>query len=97
MENFDYCLSFDALRIKQVLLNILSNSVKFTKPGGKVTLSAKMGDNGVILTVHDTGIGISKDDLLVIFEPFSQGTGLNNTLKPGTGLGLTISKKFIEQ
>jgi signal transduction histidine kinase len=85
----------DRTKVKQVLLNLMSNAVKFTATG-RVLVRAQPEPDGVHLSVADTGIGIRERDLARLFEPFSR---LNNPLSReagGTGLGLAISKKFIE-
>ncbi len=87
----------DAMKLQQVLLNILSNAIKFTGEGGKVTFSAALhrkSKNGATLRfiVNDTGVGISDGFLLHLFEPFSQESIGTTALYGGTGLGLAISK-----
>jgi signal transduction histidine kinase len=86
----------DERKVKQILLNLLSNAVKFTPEGGRVDVTA-MGANGVItLAVTDTGIGIAPEDQATIFEEFRQ-VGRGDARKhEGTGLGLTLAKKFVE-
>ncbi len=84
----------DKRRIRQVLLNLISNAVKFT-PSGEIHISAQREDDTVHLIVRDTGIGISPEDQAVIFDSFRQGQqGL--TAGSGTGLGLPISKLLVE-
>ena len=89
----------DALKLQQVLVNILSNAVKFTPAGGKVQfhiqeVSRHGSDATMRFTVNDTGEGISEEFLPKIFDPFAQGGGqVNHT---GTGLGLAISKNFVD-
>ncbi|HSH02484.1 MAG TPA: ATP-binding protein [Anaerolineae bacterium] len=85
----------DRTRIRQVLLNLLSNAVKFTDEG-HVTVSAEQVEGQVIISVTDTGMGISKDDLEKIFAEFVQADGSMTRAKGGTGLGLPISKRFVE-
>jgi signal transduction histidine kinase len=86
----------DERKIKQVLLNLLSNAVKFTPEGGRVTLKASRMDGAVEISVTDTGIGIAPEDQSAIFEEFRQ-VGSDETRKhEGTGLGLTLAKKFVE-
>jgi len=85
----------DRSKTEQILLNLLSNAVKFTPKGGEVTLCCgHIDDIGVELEVRDTGIGIAKDQLDRIFEPFIQvGRSLTST-REGTGLGLAISREL---
>lgn len=91
----------DAMKLQQVLLNILSNAIKFTGEGGKVTFSAALhrkSKNGATLRyiVNDTGVGISEGFLLHLFEPFSQESSGTTAQYGGTGLGLSISKNIID-
>ncbi len=86
----------DERKIKQILLNLLSNAVKFTPEGGRINLSAKQSDGAVEISVSDTGIGISREDQGTIFEEFRQVGGDYAHKKEGTGLGLTLAKKFVE-
>ena len=86
----------DERKIKQILLNLLSNAVKFTPEGGRMTITANKTDNGAEISVSDTGIGIALEDQPKIFEEFRQ-VGSDSTHKTeGTGLGLTLAKKFVE-
>jgi signal transduction histidine kinase len=79
-----------------VLLNLLSNAVKFTPEGGRISLRASPRDGMVEIAVTDTGIGIAAEDQAAIFEEFRQ-VGSDETRKQeGTGLGLTLAKKFVE-
>jgi signal transduction histidine kinase len=86
----------DERKIKQVLLNLLSNAVKFTPEGGRIGIHARQADGAVEISVTDTGIGISPDDQTTIFEEFRQVGGDYAHKKEGTGLGLTLAKKFVE-
>ena len=86
----------DERKIKQILLNLLSNAVKFTPEGGRIDLSARQSNSAVEISVSDTGIGISRDDQATIFEEFRQVGGDYAHKKEGTGLGLTLAKKFVE-
>ena len=88
--------SGDERKFKQVLLNLLSNAVKFTPEGGSVTLSAQATDDGLQISVRDTGIGIAKEFQEKIFEAFQQAGGSHNVKREGTGLGLTLSRQFVE-
>jgi GAF domain-containing protein len=86
----------DERKIKQILLNLLSNAVKFTPEGGRISITANKTDNGAEISVSDTGIGIAPEDQPRIFEEFRQ-VGSDSTHKTeGTGLGLTLAKKFVE-
>ncbi|HEY2919155.1 MAG TPA: GAF domain-containing protein [Candidatus Binatia bacterium] len=86
----------DERKIKQILLNLLSNAVKFTPEGGRIGIDAKQTDGAVEISVTDTGIGIAPEDQPRIFEEFRQvGTDYAHKSE-GTGLGLTLAKKFVE-
>ena len=86
----------DERKVKQVLLNLLSNAVKFTPEGGYIGLKASRKNGLVEIAVTDTGIGIALEDQAAIFEEFRQ-VGSDETRKQeGTGLGLTLAKKFVE-
>ncbi|WCT11425.1 ATP-binding protein [Mucilaginibacter jinjuensis] len=97
----DLCISGDMLRLKQVVMNLLVNAIKFT-PKGQVLLQAKLmhkrHDKAVLkVRIKDTGIGIKKHDLPTIFDEFSQVDEAQKvTRHKGTGLGLAICKKIIE-
>ena len=86
----------DERKIKQVLLNLLSNAVKFTPEGGRIGIKARQADSSVEISVSDTGIGIAPEDQARIFEEFRQVGGDYAHKKEGTGLGLTLAKKFVE-
>jgi signal transduction histidine kinase len=86
----------DERKIKQILLNLLSNAVKFTPEGGRIGIRARQADGAVEISVSDTGIGIAPKDQDTIFEEFRQ-VGRDYAHKTeGTGLGLTLAKKFVE-
>ncbi len=92
-ENLPHIIG-DKRRIRQILLNLISNAVKFT-PAGTVTITAQQADGAIYLAVSDTGIGIPADQQEIIFETFRQVKhDLPET--PGTGLGLPIAKHFVE-
>lgn len=91
----------DAMKLQQVLINILGNAVKFTNPGGKVLLSVRVikqqgSDAVLIFRIQDTGIGINSEFLPHIFEPFAQESTGMTSLYGGTGLGLAISKNIVD-
>ncbi len=85
----------DALRIRQVLVNLVSNAIKFTERG-EVVVTAGQAAGGIRFSVRDTGIGIAKDQLKSIFDPFSQVDGSATRRFMGTGLGLAISSRLVE-
>jgi signal transduction histidine kinase len=86
----------DPLRFKQVLINLLTNAVKFTPKGGRVTLDVHpMRDGGMEFSVTDTGVGIPKDKIAVAMEPFMQVDGGLSRSRDGTGLGLPLSEKLM--
>ncbi|MDF1875382.1 DUF3365 domain-containing protein [Sulfurimonas sp. SAG-AH-194-I05] len=87
----------DKQLLKQALLNILSNSVKFTPENGKITISYKKENKKHLFSIEDNGIGIAPDDLENIFMPFKQGTSAKRTEAKGTGLGLAITNKIITE
>jgi signal transduction histidine kinase len=86
----------DERKIKQILLNLLSNAVKFTPEGGRIGINAVQSNGAVEISVTDTGIGIAPEDQPRIFEEFRQvGSDYAHKVE-GTGLGLTLAKKFVE-
>jgi signal transduction histidine kinase len=86
----------DERKFKQILLNLLSNAVKFTSDGGSVALRARLVVKGIEVAVQDTGVGISAEDQLVVFDEFKQ-VGRHYTNKhEGTGLGLSLTRRFVE-
>ncbi len=95
-------LFVDELRIRQVLINLLSNAVKFTPSGGKITLTVSRalpstdGTEYLRITVSDTGIGISPEDIPKLFRPFVQVNSAHNRQYSGTGLGLALVKQIVE-
>jgi len=86
----------DERKVKQILLNLLSNAVKFTPEGGRVGLTATAADDVITIAVSDTGIGIAPADQATIFEEFRQVGRDDARKQEGTGLGLTLAKKFVE-
>ncbi len=86
----------DERKIKQVVVNLLTNAVKFTPDGGSVGVRAGRSGGSVRIAVSDTGIGIAADDRERIFEEFQQARRQSAQPREGTGLGLTLSKRFVE-
>jgi signal transduction histidine kinase len=87
----------DRLRVKQVILNLLSNALKFTDGGGSVWIEARQNAAGcVVVCIRDTGIGISPDMISLVFEPFRQIDSALARKYEGTGLGLSLVKTLVE-
>ncbi len=87
-------IRMDRTRIRQVLLNLLANSVRFTERG-TITLRARLDEAHLVIAVSDTGIGIPHDELAHVFEEFYQVDGNFSRKQGGTGLGLALSKQFV--
>ena len=85
----------DERKVKQVLLNLLSNALKFTPEGGRIEVKAALHDGVAEISVTDTGVGIAPQDQEAVFEEFRQ-VGTASKKSEGTGLGLAISRKFVE-
>jgi signal transduction histidine kinase len=85
----------DERKVKQVLLNLLSNALKFTPEGDRIDVDARLDDEMAEVSVADTGIGIAPEDQEAVFEEFRQ-VGTADKKVEGTGLGLALSRKFIE-
>jgi signal transduction histidine kinase len=85
----------DQRKFKQILLNLLSNALKFTPEGGRIELRALRRDRHVEVSVSDTGVGIAKEDHEAVFEEFRQ-VGDAVQRREGTGLGLALARKFVE-
>lgn len=86
----------DPDRIVQVLLNILGNALRFTKPGGMITLSAGLENDNVVFSIKDTGAGIAADELDNVFERFYRSDQSRSRSGGGAGLGLAIAKSLVE-
>ncbi|MBD3609944.1 MAG: ATP-binding protein, partial [Gammaproteobacteria bacterium] len=95
-ENFE--IFIDGMRIQQVLINLLTNAIKFSPPGGMVEINVQQQDDRVQVTVADQGPGIPEDRFNSIFDEFSQADELstNRKIVASSGLGLSISKQLIE-
>jgi cell cycle sensor histidine kinase DivJ len=85
----------DKRAVNQILLNLLSNAIRFTDSSGKVTVSAHGDGAEMVFVVEDTGVGISADDLARIGEPFFQARASYDRRHDGTGLGLSIVKGLV--
>ena len=88
----------DELKVKQILVNLLNNAVKFTPDEGQITIQSRKVDDAIEIAIKDSGIGISVEDTIRIFESFRQAkedtAGLRK--QEGTGLGLSLSKRMVE-
>ncbi len=85
----------DRTRLKQILLNLLSNGIKYNRAGGAVTLRARRDGDFAVIEVADTGVGIAAEHLARVFEPFQRGAH-GQSLIEGTGIGLAVSKSLVE-
>ncbi len=86
----------DRTKFKQILYNLMDNAIKFTPEGGHVTVDARIAGVGVEITVKDTGIGMSEEEARKVFHPFIQLENTEFREQAGTGLGLSLVKKFVE-
>ena len=90
-------VSADQRSLRQILLNLISNAIKFTPPGGQIIISTQAVDhNKAKLRVRDTGIGMSSQDLQIALEPFKQLETTTSSNPTGTGLGLPLTKALTE-
>jgi len=85
-------LAADKRACKQILLNVISNAIKFTEPGGWVRVSARAVDSNVVFSVSDNGIGIADQDLPRLGNPFTQASSSYDRSHEGAGLGLSVVK-----
>lgn len=88
-------LNGDERRIRQVIFNLLSNAIRFTSPGGTITVGARRQDGAITAWVADTGRGIAEDEQERVFAKFHRSAGATAN-QPGTGLGLALVKSFVE-
>src|SRR5690606_16026593 len=86
----------DGDRIAQIITNLISNAVKYTSPGGSITVKLERSAENVVLYVTDTGIGIAPENLEAIFERFKQTDSSSRRSYGGLGLGLTIARRLAE-
>ena len=90
-------LMADPTRLKQILLNLMSNAIKFTEPGGSVAVTARRnGESGVVLEVRDTGPGMTPEEIEIALEPFGQVDAGHTRQHEGTGLGLPLARRLAE-
>jgi len=88
---------FDTLRVKQIVLNLLTNGSKFTPEGGQITVAVTSEPNSVLIAVIDTGIGMAPDQIEHALKPFGQIKSAFTRDHEGTGLGLSIAKALVEE
>jgi signal transduction histidine kinase len=86
----------DEQRIAQVLFNLISNALRHTPVGGTITISAELREDRILVSVRDTGAGISPEDLPQVFERFYRADRSRARATGGSGLGLTIAKQIVE-
>jgi len=89
-------ISLDPDKARQILTNLISNSLKFTPEGGWIEVACAEQDGRVVVTVQDSGVGIARDDMPKLFDKFTQFGRTNGPGERGTGLGLAITKKLVE-
>ncbi|MBB34020.1 MAG: histidine kinase [Hirschia sp.] len=89
-------IEVDHRAVKQMVLNLVSNAIKFTDQGGKITISLMRQDRFVAVSVEDNGIGIPKQDISRLTTPFEQSSADENRNSQGTGLGLALTRSFAE-
>ncbi len=92
--NLPKIINIDSIRVKQILSNMLSNAIKFTPANGKIKVSVTIIDSNLIISVQDSGIGISKENQKKVFSAFEQADGSTTRKYGGTGLGLSISSNL---
>ena len=87
----------DPIKLRQIFTNLVGNAIKFTQPGGSVMVEGfRLSDGGIAVTVRDTGIGMSEEEILVALTPFGQVDGSKSRWREGTGLGLPIARALVE-
>jgi len=92
----DMIMHTDKMKLKQVMINLVGNSIKFTDQGHIKITTKRVGDDKLLISVSDTGAGMSEEEMTGIFEAFKQVDGSMTRKVGGTGLGLTVTRKFIE-
>jgi signal transduction histidine kinase/CheY-like chemotaxis protein len=96
-ESHDTILQGDPIRLAQIFGNLLTNAAKFTPPGGQISVLVGKSASRVTVMVRDSGVGIAKDQLQRIFEPFVQADRARDVLRGGLGLGLAIVRELVER
>lgn len=93
--NQDYYIKGDRDKLKQVFINVLSNTLKFVEENGEVTISLSISNKNIIVKIHDNGIGINEEDLPFIFERLYRGDKSRHQVE-GSGIGLTVVKNILD-
>ena len=88
-------LACDALRIEQIVINLVSNAIKYSPEGSQVDLRVAHSNSSLVIAVTDRGVGISAEDQQRLFEPFRR-VGLSKEAVPGVGLGLFVVRRLVE-
>ncbi|MFA6336579.1 MAG: ATP-binding protein [Candidatus Paceibacterota bacterium] len=91
----DKIIKMDPEKMKEAISNLIDNSIHYTERGG-ITVSSKTTNSKIIITISDTGVGMSRQEISALFESFSRGKAGNELNTQGSGLGLYIAKKFVE-
>jgi two-component system, OmpR family, sensor histidine kinase KdpD len=89
-------INVDALRIGQVLENLVGNALKYAQPETPIVICARVSRDGLAVTVDDEGVGISESDRPLVLEPFHRGRNARESRVQGTGLGLYICRRLVE-
>ena len=95
-EQLDGKIQADDVRLKQIVMNLLSNAAKFTPSGGTILLQAERQGEEILVSVSDTGVGLKPDDQERIFQPFEQLDSSFSRQEQGTGLGLALVRKLVD-
>ena len=89
-------LQADAIKLEQVLINLLTNAARYTEPGGRIWLQAEQVGGGIVFRVPDTGLGISRDEISRIFDPFWRSAGVAGRSDGGLGIGLALVREIVQ-
>ena len=90
-------IELDSFRIKQVIRNIIDNSIKYSPEGGLIVIRGEERLNDVVVSISDQGVGISQEDLIPLFEKYFRVKSSTGIHVPGTGLGLPVARTIVEK
>lgn len=93
----DYVVFADENQVRLIIRNLLNNAIKFTKKGGTVSVFAKRESNFIVLTIKDTGVGMSEEQVASLFKKDASFSTYGTSGEKGTGLGLMLCKEMVEQ